>query len=819
METAAAAKKTFRINPISGAVIVACGTAVMGPAALAQEALEEIVVTAQKRDQSMQDVPVAISVLGASQLTDLGITNMADYVQMFPNVSYVQLGPGSGEIYIRGISSGGNSTLGPTSNVATYLDEQPVTAVGSFLNPHIYDINRIETLAGPQGTLFGANAQSGAIRIITNQPDPSQFSAGYDVEVNSISSASDLGYLLEGFVNIPISDTMAVRLVGWLKEEAGYIDNVPYTHTFSNANVRAGLTDPALIAIAADIVVDNDEVAEKNFNEATTTGARAALKWDFTDSWTVTASLMGQNLDSQGVWDHDPFEVGDLKVRRLMPDNNEDEWLQGSLVLEGQLGSTTLTYAGSYLDRDAVWEADYSLYSDYYISFGFVQRYYSCYVTYYGDCTDPRESLTGDEDWNRENHEIRLASSGDSRFRWMVGAFYEDGSHHFDYDWHVLGLVGLEGPGGIYCGQVGGNPVNPPRCTAAIDAPDIYWTTDQLRTNKETAFFGQVQYDFSDSWTASVSARYFDFEQNLKGFSGTYWFPVETACIGNFQGCGQRQPFNADNTTEDQDTVFRANLTYNVSENSMIYGTYAEGYRPGGVNRVFNTIIGGIYTPDIVSSYEIGWKSTLLDGRMRLNGALYFQEWDDMQFARFDGSVSPLTLTDNVGTAESNGFEADFSLAASDSWTVSGGISINRANLTSDYYRNENDIGVNPPQAEDGDPLPRVPELKFNVASRNNWEAGGLDQYFQASLVYTGESWNSLFGQSTATRGRHLQESYTLVNAAWGFDKNNWGAEVFLSNVFDERGQVFRQAATWDSRVTTNRPRTLGIRFRQRFGD
>lgn len=819
MDTVTSEHKTFRIKPISRAVIAACGASVaaLSPVAMAQDVLEEIVVTAQKRDQSIQDVPISISVLGATQLTDLGITDMADYVQMFPSVSYVQLGPGSGEIYIRGISSGGNSSLGPTSNVAAYLDEQPITVVGSFLNPHIYDINRIETLAGPQGTLFGANAQSGAIRIITNQPDPSQFSAGYDLEVSSINHSGELGYLVEGFANIPIGDRAAVRLVGWVKEDAGYIDNVASSHTFSNANVRAGLTDPALIALAQDITIDNDELVEKDFNEATTVGARVGLKVDLSDDWTVTATVMGQNLDSEGVWDHDPFEVGDLQVRRFMPDTYEDEWLQGSLVLEGQLGSMTLTYAGSYLDRDAVSEADYSLYTDFYISSGFVQRYYSCYVSYFGSCGDPRILLTGDEDWNRQNHEIRLQSDGEAQFRWMVGAFYEDGQHHFDFDWHVLGTAGVQGPGGGYCGNLGGVAVAPPRCSAAIDPPDIYWTTDQVRSNEEKAFFGQLQFEFTDALTASVSARYFDYSSNLKGFSGTYWFPVETACLGFFQGCGQRQPFNADNDTNDKDAVFRANLTYSLSDTSMVYGTYAEGYRPGGVNRVFNTIIGGIYDPDFVNSFEIGWKSTLLDGRMRLNGAAYYQEWDDMQFARFDGSVSPLTLTDNVGSAESYGFEADMSLLASDDWEITAALSINRANLTTDYYRNENDIGINPPQAVDGDPLPRVPEFKWNVSSRNNWEAGGMQQYFQASLVYTGESWNSLFGQSTATRGRHLQESYTIVNAAWGFDRERWGAEIFMRNVFDERGEVFRQAATWDSRVTTNRPRTIGVRFRQRF--
>ena len=271
-------QKHFQLKPVSRAVIAACGlgaAAMIAVPAYAQEALEEIIVTATKRSEGVQTIPMAITVLGEQQLRDLNITDMADYVQMLPNVSYVTLGPGSGNVYIRGISSGGESGIGANPSVAIYLDEQPVTAVGSYLNPHIYDIARIEVLAGPQGTTFGANAQSGAIRIITNQPDSSGFSGGFSIDGN-LPKSGDIGYLLEGFVNIPIGDRAAVRLVGYVKEEGGYIDNILGSHTFSNANIRAGLTDPVLIAIAADQTYDNAAIVEENFNTATTVGGRAA---------------------------------------------------------------------------------------------------------------------------------------------------------------------------------------------------------------------------------------------------------------------------------------------------------------------------------------------------------------------------------------------------------------------------------------------------------------------------------------------------------------------------------------------------------------
>ncbi|MEM9624338.1 MAG: TonB-dependent receptor plug domain-containing protein, partial [Pseudomonadota bacterium] len=399
----------------AGALALASGALVV-PTVGAEESegpmIEEILVTAQKRDQSLQDVPISIDVLGEADLEDLGITDLEDFVQMLPSANYTTLGPGSGDVYIRGISSGGENALGSTPNVAIYLDEQPVTAVNSYLNPHIYDVARIESLAGPQGTLFGANSQSGSIRIITNKPDPSKFEAGYDLEANSIKDG-DVGYLAEGMINIPIGDRAAVRVVGFHKEDAGFIDNVFGTYTFNNGNIRAGLTDPAQIAEAADITVDNADVAEDDFNEATTQGLRLALGIDLNDNWTVTAGIMRQELESQGVWDHDPDEIGDLEVLRLLPDERDDDWTQTSLVVEGTIGGMSLTYAGSYMERDLEGRSDYSLYSDFYVSGGFVQPVYSCNVAYFGQCVDPREQFENHESFQRESHELRLASAQD----------------------------------------------------------------------------------------------------------------------------------------------------------------------------------------------------------------------------------------------------------------------------------------------------------------------------------------------------------------------------------------------------------------------
>ena len=765
--------------------------------AAAQEglAIEEVIVTAQKRDESVQDVPISIDVLGAGELEDLGVTDLEDFAQLLPSVSYVALGPGSGSIYIRGISGGGENVLGSSPNVAVYLDEQPITAVGGYLNPHIYDIARIEALAGPQGTLFGANSQSGSIRIITNKPDPSGFEASYDLEASSIKDG-DIGYLFEGMVNVPLSDRAALRLVAWHKEDAGFIDNVPYSHTFSNANIRAGLTDPALIAKAADITVDNADIVEKDFNEATTTGARAALGIDLNDNWTVTASVMRQELEASGVWDHDPEEVGDLEVTRLLPDESDDEWTQVSLVVEGEISGFELTYAGSYLDRKSYATVDYSLYTDWYISGGLVQRYYSCYVAYFGECTDPREQSTYDDHVKRDNHEIRIASPRDKRFRALLGAFYEDSDHDFDWEWHVLGLVGLTGPGGT---------------PAAVEPPDIYWTTDMVRGNEETAIFGEVAFDLADNLTVAGSFRSFDSEVSLRGFYGTFWWPSRF---------GARTPDeqNADLVTKDKDTVFKGNVSWHVTDDVMLYGTYSEGYRPGGLNRDPSTVAGFGYDPDFVESWEVGVKAEAMEGRARYNLAAFTMDWKDFQLSRQDTSVSPATLTYNVGNARSRGIEGDLAYLLTENWDVSLAFSLIDAELSEDYWINAANIGDGNPDAAKGDALPRVPDFKANVSTRYSFQLADFDGYVQAYWVYTGSSYNSLVGSgATETRARKKQHAYDILNVAVGIERDNWGAELFMRNVTDERGEVFKNAFSYDSRITTNRPRTIGVRWRQKF--
>ncbi|MCB1845091.1 MAG: TonB-dependent receptor, partial [Halioglobus sp.] len=481
----------FQRKPLARAISAAlAGSALMTAAvapALAQEeprgkVLEEIVVTAQKRTENLQDVPVSVQVLGNTQLEQLNINGFEDYIEFLPTVSYTSGGPGYGILYMRGISSGGDGVhSGSMPSVGVYLDEQPVTTINQVLDVHIYDIARIETLAGPQGTLFGQGSQAGTLRIITNEPVLEEFQSSYDIGVDTVKSG-DMGYTLEGMVNLPISDRAALRLVGWRESQGGYIDNIPGTINYA----------------ASGIVVDNAALVEDNFNDVVTTGARAQLKIDLNDRWTVTPGLMYQEQQSNGIWAHDPEDFGDLNVVRFFKEAQDEDWLQAALTIDGELtDKLNLVYAVSHLDRNVDSTNDYSGYSEYmeelYAGYG-----YDCYkYDALGGCADPSQYINNDEKFSRLSHEVRLQSTGEGRFNWIVGAFSQKQVHNFDLQWIAPDT----------------NPAD-----SVIENGHTVWQTYQVRTDRDEAFFGQASFDFNQQFTFTAGIRHFKYDNSLYGF-------------------------------------------------------------------------------------------------------------------------------------------------------------------------------------------------------------------------------------------------------------------------------------------------------------
>ena len=314
---------TIRAAVASGVLL---GSTMLTAPALAQEAQEAIgdtiIITAQKREENLQDVPIAVVALGTQKLQQLQVQDFDDYARYLPSLSYQSLGPGASNVYFRGVASGENANHSTSlPSVGMYLDEQPITTIQGNLDIHIYDIARVEALAGPQGTLYGASSQAGTVKIVTNRPDTSGFYGAVDAEVNTVAHGEE-GYVLEGFINAPLSDNAAVRVVGWYDKDGGYIDNIPGSLTFPTSG----------------ITFNNAPYVEDDYNDVETYGGRIALEIDLNENWTVLPSLMGQKQKSYGSFTQEAG-LGELQVQQFNPERYNDRWFQAALTIEGKIGS------------------------------------------------------------------------------------------------------------------------------------------------------------------------------------------------------------------------------------------------------------------------------------------------------------------------------------------------------------------------------------------------------------------------------------------------------------------------------------------------
>jgi outer membrane receptor protein involved in Fe transport len=746
-------------------------TAVAAPA-LAQTGtqLEEVVITAQKRSENLQDVPVSVQAIGTERLDQLQVSDMADYVKFLPNVTVQAGAPGFNTIYMRGVASGENSNhSGPQPSVGVYLDEQPVTTITGPLDIHVYDIERVEVLAGPQGTLYGASSQAGTIRIITNKPSTSGFEAAYDLEVNSVAHG-DIGYGVEGFVNQPLGERAAIRLVGWAQHDAGYIDNEP-----------ASLTYPT-----GPVTIDNNALAEDDFNEVDIYGARAALKINLDDNWSITPTLNAQRTESDGTFSYDPGR-GHLKAARFRAERGDDKWAQAALTIQGQVSNLDVTYAGAYMKR---WIDGQSDYSDYAYFYDTLYGSGASWLDDGGNAIDITQYIQSKDVFTKESHEFRVATPADQRVRVTAGLFYQKQTHNIQQRYKIDRLASD---------------------TEVTGWPDTIWLTKQLRVDQDYAAFADASFDLTDKLTLNGGIRFFKAKNGLEGFFGygAGYSPRtgEAACFG--PPIVEGSPCtNLDRLTKDKGKTYRINAEYNFDDDRMVYVTYSTGYRPGGVNRRG----GDPYDPDFLKNLEFGWKTTWMDNRLRWNGAVFSEKWKDYQFS-FLG-LNGLTIIANGGKAKMKGVETDLSWLAAEGLTINGAASYIDAKLDQDYREEP----TGPVLAPKGQSLPVTPKFKGNLNVRYEWDMGGNTAHVQGSVVYSGSAYSELRTADRALVGK--MPDYTTFDMTAGLTNGSWRVEAFAKNLFDEDGQVDRFVAcvvctrVW---VTPIRPRIIGVRFGQSF--
>ena len=846
---------------MSGVSLIAM-SGLFGMTAVAQDAeqteakrLSTVTVTATKRSESAQSIPVAVNAIGEQELEQLGVKNFNDYLLQLPGVTAGGSGPGQNTIYIRGLASttpnlttAGVAGLAP--NVAFYLDEQPLAQPGRNLDVYAADLERVEVLSGPQGTLFGASSQAGTVRLITNKPDFS----GFDANLKASTSFTDGGEMsnsVEVMLNVPVTDKFAVRGVVYSDNQGGYIDNVGGVRTVrESARFRPGGTvrDNGTVVSAnrtgfqagADlsgvnfIAADNSNIAENDINGTTYAGFRLSGAYDFNNDWSLLVTHAQQQLDSEGVFFADP-ELDDYDIQRFSEDDMEDSFHNTSWTLEGRIGMLEALYTGAYTERTTDQTVDYSdylfvgQYLPYYICDGSVSYPGTAAPT--GTCQAPELFVNSATETKVQTHELRFNTPSEHRLRATFGGFYSD--------LELTELNDFVYPGSEFVQSFGtaiGFGPNYPLTNTAVTGnvgnaaagyfsdpgpfPEgVIFRNDVRRTDEQMGLFGEATFDISDQFAVTLGARWYDIEVDLEGSANSSFFNLGATTDAQAFGTNISAQFAANNTVGAPDKaatdgmIYKLTGTWTPTDDVLFYATYSEGFRPGLLNRPGGAAGPNGYTvpyavdTDDVKNYELGWKTELFDNSLRFNGSAFFVEVEGLQTTIFDPSIVNLFFSDNAANAEIQGIEGDFTWAPYevDGLTIAGAFSLLDTEVT-DVLTPTNDV-------ISGSDLAFAPAWQGNLRARYEWDLereianSALTAHIMPQLVFSDDSVSDIIEINKADI-----DGYVTLGGTLGVTADQWSAELFATNLTNEYAELSNNFVFDRERVTPLRPRTIGVR-------
>ena len=776
--------------------------------------LEEIIVSATRRDLNLQNVAQSVAAFSTADIEKLAMQGTADVISALPSVNLVAAMPGRNAIVMRGVSTG-SSEYRTDSQVSVYLDDQPMTSNSTQVDVRTIDLARIEVMPGPQGTLFGSSSQSGTVRYISNKPDSKKFSSRLDAEVGTTKGGEE-SYDLSGHLNLPLSDNVAVRAVGFYSVEGGYVDNV---------------LGPTLMGDR-----DNADVVEKDWNDYKTWGGRIAARWQINPDWETTLSLISQYSEADGAWESDPA-LGDYKITRFFDEYRDDDWYQASLNAKGDLGFAELSVTATYFDRSIKYEWDNANYSQWRSAYygGFDPDYGTGSYNVYN--TGVLIGTTfNDQTQKRSAYEVRLTSQGESRFAWMAGAFFEDVEDAWHYGAKLPGLTDTtawEAANYYACTAQGlGYDVACP-----LPETDIYYSDRYRKKIQQTALFGEITYSLTDRWSVTGGARWFEYDRDQRD---VYNQPLGLPITNDFEGGG----VNASKGTE-SDTVFKFGTDFRIDDDRMVYLLYSEGYRLGGSNSE-RAAEGGLlplhYKPDKLSNYEAGIKSQWLDDSLTINASLFFMEWDDIQLnASGSTADNPFWLrgTFNGGKAEQKGIEINGSWQATQNLVFSASAFLADPEFSEAMIYPDGDTAI-----PAGTVMPISPKEKYWASveyTLPNFMGLGGDAWTRFSWSYQSEVWKSTgaiadFVEAETPEERAdardlLLPSYSTSTLQLGFTATaGWEAALIVRNLFDETGYNYISASNYgdspdigwsDERYryirSLQRPRSISLSFTRKW--
>jgi iron complex outermembrane receptor protein len=805
--------------------------------------LEDIVVTATRRSVSAQDVPIAITAMSAETLMQLNVQTFDDYVRYLPNVSSAGKGPGQNAVYMRGLSSTtvGNQVgggVGSFPNVAIYLDDLSGQLPGRNLDVYAADLDRIEVLEGPQGTLFGAGAQAGVVRYITNKPKLDVTEGGFSGSY-STTAHGDPSNSLEAFINLPlIADTLAVRGVLYSDNRGGYIHNIP--GTFSRSPTDLGIAAYFAGVVPPGPSINNSGLVNSAYNPVVYKGTRVEALYKLNDDWNLLLSQSYQSLNADGVFDQ-AQGLGDLNVQQYNQSRDVDKFSATAWTLNGRLGLLNAVYTGGYISRTVDQVTDYTAYAR-----GLFASYYQCdgptLAAYNGgyatklatdQCGSPSaywRDIVKETHWS---HEIRISSPDDWRARFIAGAFYEDFKVQDSANWAfalpTIGGVTEFSPFGPIPGTTASDP--------SVRAPGVGFFDDITRGYRQKALFGEFAFDLiPKQLTLTVGERFYDMPTYEKGSKNTiYGCRYQIAANGctNYGVTYPGTPYSNNLDAQNLSTSFsghtgKVNLSWKALDGVLLYATYSEGFRPGGYNRGESLVpttspLHGVfqipvsYKTDSLKNYEIGWKTTLFDRRLQFDGAAYEEKWSNVQLSVFNTAIyGDLTFTANGPDYEVKGLETSVSFRATEGLTLMGSAAWNHSEqMTAPQLQGTTgQTYALFPTAGLGSPLAQAPPLQFNLRARYEWSLGDYRAWAQGAGQHSAHSFASV-----VTPINYEQSPYTTYDASLGVGKGRWTAEFFGQNLTDTVAQLYKNSNDFVLLTTVNRPRVLGIRVSYKMSD
>jgi outer membrane receptor protein involved in Fe transport len=748
----------------------------------AEAALEEVVVTAEKRSSTVQNTPLSITAVSGTQLQQEGITTVAQVAESIPGISLRSAGPGQTELEMRGMSSSGGSS--PT--VGFYLDDTPLTPPAASLNgkvvidPDLFDLNRVEVLRGPQGTLYGSGSMGGTIKLLTNQPNLTRYQADIDTTLSD-TVGGGVNPTVKAMVNLPIvNDKVALRLVGEEKYVSGWIDRIvatPFPYP-TNPNPSCGAYQ-FIGCSRGNLQNGANPQTIPNVNWESMQSARASLLVKPNENLTIDTSLMYQRIDMGGYSEYD-LPSGTTTLAHYQPFNIaepfSDTFKLASTTINYDLGFATLTSATSYWSRNEVQtqdasEAIYSLFN----SFGLADTGYQP-ITF-----------TEQDQSNQFSEEFRLASAGTTRLSWVAGVFYSKLESIF-HDTN-------QSPDVAYL-SVGGAAANPQGV--------VYDSNDPYHVN-QYALFGESSYKILSQLKATVGLRYVSYTTRVSEIQSG---------IGTYSG--NATPTTANFSTSASDVTPKFNLSYQPNTDLNVYATAAKGFRPGGVNLPVPTNIGcavtdEVYRPDTSWDYEVGEKARLFDNRVQVNADVYYIRWSNVQ--QLINQACGYPLTQNAGNAKSYGPELEITARLTTQLTLNLSGAYTQAKLTSVNAA----LTQADPSLVAGSPILNIP--KYTESAALIYQRPLSEDYqFMARVA------NSYVGPSTDISFGYVQLApYDLVNFRTGLEGNHWSGYFFIDNLTNKRAalDVNTTSFAWVipslTRVATNQPLTLGVNLAYKY--